>query len=87
MKDFTDPRGVSFLIKPTKKGMETQHGGARPRNIVVAYFVYRLADTTNADTPVSREALAESPEEKLAFNYKTAREAERLGYATLVRKD
>jgi len=87
MKDFTDPRGVCFLIKPTKKGVETQHGGARPRNIVVAYFVYRLADTTNEDTLVSRKALVESPEEEHAFNYELAREAERLGYATLVRKD
>lgn len=84
MKHFTDPHGKTFLVKPTKKGVETQHGGPRPRNIVVAYFVYRLADMTDENTPISREDLVQSKEEGKAFDYSLAREAERLGYAELV---
>lgn len=84
MEHFTDPRGQTFLIKPTSKGMATQHGGPRPRNIVVAYFVFRLADTTDENTPVGYLDLAETAEEKQAFNYALVREAERLGYAILV---
>lgn len=86
MQHFTDPRGRTFLVKPTKKGMATQHGGPRPRNIVVAYFVFRLADTTDENTPVGYQDLAETKEEKQAFNYELAREAERLGYAILTER-
>lgn len=84
MNHFTDPRGKTFLVKPTKKGMKTQHGGPRPRNIVVAYLVYRLADIADENTPISRGELVQSKEEERAFNYELAREAERLGYAELV---
>lgn len=69
-----------WTVKPTEKGMQTQHGGPAPSNPDVAYFVYRLADTTTKDAPVSSKELIEAPDEERIFTYATALEAQRLGY-------
>lgn len=86
MQHFTDGRGKTYLVKPTNRGAATQHGGSAPRNSVVAYFVYALADRTDENTPISREELVQSKEEERAFNYLLAQEAARLGYVELVER-
>ena len=78
---MTEP---NWTIKPTEKGMMTQHGGPAPSNSAIAYLVFRLADTTDKDNPVSPKELIESPDEESIITYSNALEAERLGYATVM---
>lgn len=82
---FTDSQGRTWLVAPTRKGMQTQEGGEAAGNKDVAYFVYRLSDTTDAETPVSQEDLVQSPDEGGIFTYENASEAQRLGYLRMIR--
>lgn len=73
-----------WSIKPTWKGVQTQHGGPAPRDLYVAFLVYRLADTTNSENFVSYTELIDQDGDEKIITYARALEAQRLGYAEVM---